>query len=63
MRFWTACRETGDKIEFFDSYENAERAIILYETLDKMGGCYTEEFYSIVNDDYCIVDENGNEIR
>lgn len=63
MRFWTAYKKTGDKIQYFDSYEEAKKAINFYEIIDKIYDCYTEDFYNIVNDDCCTIDENGNEIR
>ena len=49
--FYTACRETGDTITWFDTIEEAREAIKYYEQIDKNEGYYTEDFY-------CIQDEN-----
>lgn len=61
--FWTACRETGDLIDCFSTYEDAINAIEKYEEEDRADNDYIEDFYDVVNDDHCSVDENGNEIK
>lgn len=54
--FYTADREAGNKIEVFNTLEEAKKAIIAYEKEDKHNGIYEENFYSIVDDDCCIID-------
>ena len=51
-KFWTACKETGDKIEQFDTSKEAAECIKLYEEQDKADGDYSPDFYDIVNDEY-----------
>ena len=58
--FYTTDREAGNKIEAFDTPEEAKKAIIAYEKEDKHNGIYEENFYSVVDDDFCIVDWGGN---
>lgn len=43
--YWTACRETGDFIDCFKTYEDAVKA----------EGNYTENFYDIVDDEHCSI--------
>lgn len=53
--YWTACKETGDFIEYFRTYEDAVKAIEKYEEKDKAEGNYTEDFYNIVDDEHCSI--------
>lgn len=53
--YWTACKETGDFIEYFRTYEDAVKAIEKYEEKDKAEGNYTEDFYDIVDDEHCSI--------
>ena len=41
-------RETGTRIDIFDTLEEAERALKEYESDDKKEGVYTPDFYEIV---------------
>lgn len=41
-------RETGTKIDIFDTLEEAERVLKEYENMDMMEGIYTPDFYEIV---------------
>ena len=43
-------RETGTKIDVFDTYEEAKDELIIYEENDKISGDYTIDFYEIVSD-------------
>ena len=54
--FYTIDREAGNKIEAFDTLEEAKKTIIAYEKEDKHNGIYEANFYSVVDDDCCIVD-------
>ena len=45
--YWTTCRETGDRIDVFDTYDAAEAEIARYEENDKLEGNYTPDFYEI----------------
>lgn len=51
MKFYTADRQSGNKIEFFNTIEEAAKAISKYEEEDKREGIYTPDFYDIVNED------------
>lgn len=53
--YWTACRETGDFIDCFKTYEDAVKAIEKYEDEDKAEDNYTEDFYDIVDDEHCSI--------
>ncbi len=48
---WTADREAGNKIEKFDSIEQALAAIDCYESDDRKEGIYTTDFYDVVDQD------------
>lgn len=41
-------RETGTRIDIFDTLEAAERALKEYESDDMKEGVYTSDFYEIV---------------
>lgn len=41
-------RETGTRIDIFDTLEEAERTLEEYEKVDMMEGVYTPDFYEIV---------------
>ena len=43
-------RETGDRIDYFDTLKEAEEELKRYENEDIMNGEYTPDFYEIVND-------------
>lgn len=52
MRYFTACRETGDFIDEFDTYEDCKNAILEYEAYDKDDDSYEPDFYDIVDEDH-----------
>lgn len=51
MKIYTADREAGNKIEEFETIEEAKKAIEQYEADDKKDGIYTPNFYDVVNED------------
>lgn len=53
MTIYTADKEAGNKIEAFDTIEEAKKAIIDYEEEDRNDGTYTPDFYDIVDED-CV---------
>lgn len=53
MMIYTADREAGNKIEAFNTIEEAKNAIIAYEEEDRHDGTYTPDFYDIVDGD-CV---------
>lgn len=57
---YTACRETGDFIDKFDTIEEAKEAIKQYEEQDKEEGTFSDDFYDIVDENHCsIMDKRG----
>ena len=40
--------EAGNKIDFCDTFEEAEKQVKQFEQDDKENGCYTPDFYEIV---------------
>lgn len=50
MKYYTADKEAGNKIEMFNSIEEAEKAIISYEEEDRREGTYTPNFYDIIDE-------------
>lgn len=51
MRVYTADKEAGNKIEAFETVEEAREAIVAYEEEDKREGTYTLNFYDVINED------------
>lgn len=51
MKIYTADREAGNKIEEFETIEEAKKAIEQYEADDRKDGIYTPNFYDVVNED------------
>lgn len=47
LRYWTRDREAGNKIEGFETKEEAIKAVCNYEEQDKLDGTYEENFYEI----------------
>jgi len=47
LKYWTICRENGDPIDEFKTYQAAEKAIEKYEKEDKKDGSYVPRFYDI----------------
>ena len=60
QKCFTACRETGDFIEPFDSIEDAGKAIEKYESDDKNDGTYVEDFYDVVDSDHMSLSKPEN---
>lgn len=52
---YVACRETGDFIEMVDSVNAGKNLINEYEKQDKENGVYTENFYDIVDENHCSI--------
>ena len=50
--WYTVNNETGEKIDSFMTLEDAVKAIRMYETDDRIDGCYTDGFYDVYNDTY-----------
>ncbi len=50
---YTADRETGTFIEEVESVEQGLRVIATYERMDKANGCYSPDFYDVVDSDHC----------
>lgn len=51
MKYYTADKEAGNKIEMFNSIDEAKKAIAKYEVEDREDGVYTPDFYDVVNED------------
>lgn len=53
--FWTACRETGDLIDEFDTIQEARAQIERYEAEDMGEGIFEPRFYEVLgmDDDGC----------
>lgn len=47
MKYWTRDREAGNKIECFETLEEAQNAIKAYEEQDKNDGTFEIDFYEI----------------
>lgn len=47
MKYYTADREAGNRIECFDTKEEAMEAIERYEQEDREEGIYTQNFYCV----------------
>lgn len=46
-KYATRDRKAGNIIEYFNTKEEAERAIIEYEKADKIEGIYEADFYEV----------------
>ncbi len=53
INMYTADRETGTFIEEVESVEQGLRVIATYERMDKANGCYSPDFYDVVDSDHC----------
>lgn len=49
--FHTQDREAGNRIETFDTIEEAREAIAIYEDQDKSEGTFTPDFYEVAEDE------------
>lgn len=47
MKYYTADREAGNRIEAFNTIEEATQAIVAYEKEDKRDGTFTPDFYEV----------------
>lgn len=61
-KYYTACRETGDLIDCFSSYKEAQKAIEQYEEEDKRNGDYTEDFYDIEDEGHFTLRPDGTRL-
>lgn len=52
MKYYTADKEAGNKIEAFNTVEEALKAIAAYEAEDEKNDTYTPDFYDVVNEDH-----------
>lgn len=50
LEIYTANRETGMKIDKFESVEAAKKAIEQYEKADRNDGTYEADFYDVVDE-------------
>ena len=57
MKIFTADRETGTFIEEFKTVEEARKAIEAYEEEDKAEGIFEEDFYDVVDEDHCTIND------
>ncbi len=55
-RYYTAVRETGDFIDWFDTLDLAIKEIEEYERMDREDGYYIENFYEIEDEDHCQIE-------
>lgn len=51
MKYVTRDRETGNVIDFFDTKEEAEKAVEEYEAEDAKEGIYSPNFYEVTEAD------------
>ena len=56
VKFFTADREAGNIIDEFTSLDEAREAIKEYEETDRLNDEYTENFYSIIDEDRCTIE-------
>lgn len=54
--YYTADREAGNIIEWFDTLEEAREAIKEYEKQDQEEGSYTKDFYSILDNEKMLIE-------
>jgi hypothetical protein len=48
--FYIQDREAGNKIDSFNTLSEAQKALAMYEEVDKADGTYTPNFYEIVEE-------------
>lgn len=58
MKIFTADREAGNIIEQFETIEDAIKAIKAYEEKDKKNGDYTPDFYDIMDENNCSLENS-----
>lgn len=55
-KIYVGCKENGDFIEEVSSIEEGKKIIKKYEKQDKKEGIYQEDFYEIMNEEHCRID-------
>ncbi len=63
MKMYVGCAETGDLIEEVSSYDEGIRLIMQYEQEDMKNGLYEEDFYAVLDEDGCEVEDPNSIIR
>lgn len=58
MKIFTADRECGNIIDRFETIEDAMKAIKSYEEEDKRNGDYTPDFYDVVDENNCSLEQS-----
>lgn len=56
MKFYTSDREAGNRIEIFNTVEEAREAIKRYEEEDKLNKCFSPDFYAIEDENYITIE-------
>ena len=56
-KIYTADKETGTFIEECKSIEEARELIAMYEEQDRINDVYSEDFYAIVDEDHCTIEQ------
>lgn len=51
-KYYTAIRETGDFIDWFDTLERAILEIEEYERMDREDGYFVEDFYEVEDEEH-----------
>lgn len=62
MKIYTADRETGTFIEEVKNYKAAKTRIRSYEAKDRKDGTYEPNFYDIVDENHCTIENPGDEM-
>jgi DNA-binding transcriptional regulator YiaG len=62
MKIYTADRETGTFIEEAKNYKDAKTKIRRYEAQDRKDGTYEPNFYAIVDEEHCTIENPGDEV-
>lgn len=56
MKYYVACKETGDFICEVANVNEGLKLIKKYEAEDRKNGDYSEDFYDVVNEEHCSVE-------
>lgn len=54
MKYWTVYRETGLRIDCFDTKEKADRAIRQYVKRNMEHGIYSQDYYAVEEEPECM---------
>lgn len=57
MKIYTSDRETGTFIDECKSIEEAKKLIEQYEEQDKVDNVFEENFYAIVDENHCTIEQ------